>query len=260
MNSYTIIAEREDGTQVIETILERNETAARKAFRETYRTTKGLKITDVTIAAEGGLATKQQERENLEAIRKLVEELGPQSYLATAFAGCFELAEWNIDADGADSFKERAEAAAERAKDYADKADAYKAEAERLGSRVATLEAEIEALKHPAPPAEDPVEISSQLLDDIATFTGIYVNEIRIAVLENLTTIAKDATLTSLLREYAVRQQAEAKQYREDLQNAVRYGKDFGFSNNCLTHSESYRDVIYDLLRPYWSKSEEVPA
>lgn len=257
MNTYTIIAEREDGTQVIESITERNEAAARKSFRETYRSTKGLKITDVNITAEGGLASKQQERETLEVIEKLVKELGPDSYLATAFAGCFDLAEWNIENDGGDSYKERAELAQERAKQYADKADEYKAQLERLGARIATLEAENEALKHPAPRTEDPVEISSQLLDDVAAFTGTYVHEVRVAVLENIATIAKDATLASLLREYASRKQAEAEEYRRDLENAVRYGREFRPSNNCLTHASSYRDVIYDLLRPYWEKGAQ---
>ena len=38
---------------------------------------------------------------------KMVEELGPQSYLATAFDGCFKDAENNIENDFADSMKVR---------------------------------------------------------------------------------------------------------------------------------------------------------
>lgn len=52
-------------------------------------------------------ATKQQERDALEKIRKIVAELGPDSYIATAFEGCFEDAESNIENDFADSMKAR---------------------------------------------------------------------------------------------------------------------------------------------------------
>ena len=52
-------------------------------------------------------ATKQQERDALEKIRKIVEELGPDSYIATAFDGCFKDAEANIENDWALSMKDR---------------------------------------------------------------------------------------------------------------------------------------------------------
>ena len=256
MNTYKITATRGDGSQVSDNFTERTEAAARKSFKECYRHDT-YTIDSVELIKTDAQASKKQEAETLATIEKLVKELGPDSYLATAFAGCFDLAEWNIENDGGDSYKERAELAQERAKQYADKADEYKAQAERLGGRIATLETEIEILKRPAPPVEAPVEISNQLLDDVAAFTGTYVHEVRVAVLENIATIANDTTLASLLREYASRKQAEAEEYRRDLENAVRYGREFRPSNNCLTHASSYRDVIYDLLRPYWEKGAQ---
>lgn len=57
------------------------------------------------------MTTKEQERKALEKIRKIVEELGENSYVGTAFEGCFEIAEENIDNDFACSMKQRAEAA-----------------------------------------------------------------------------------------------------------------------------------------------------
>lgn len=47
------------------------------------------------------IATKEQERKTLEKIRKMVAELGENSYLASAFTGAFELAERNIEDDAA---------------------------------------------------------------------------------------------------------------------------------------------------------------
>ena len=56
-------------------------------------------------------ATKAQEREALQKIRRIVEGLGEDSYIGTAFAGCFDIAESNILNDFACSMKSRAESA-----------------------------------------------------------------------------------------------------------------------------------------------------
>ena len=60
------------------------------------------------------MTTKEQERKALEKIRKIVEELGENSYVGTAFDGCFEIAENNIEDDFACSMKQRAETAEEK--------------------------------------------------------------------------------------------------------------------------------------------------
>lgn len=55
--------------------------------------------------------TKEQERKALEKIKRIVSELGDDSYVATAFEGCIELAEENITNDFALSMKSRCESA-----------------------------------------------------------------------------------------------------------------------------------------------------
>lgn len=55
------------------------------------------------------MVTKEQERKALDKIRKIVAELGEDSYVATAFEGCFEVAEQNIDNDWACSLKQQVE-------------------------------------------------------------------------------------------------------------------------------------------------------
>lgn len=59
--------------------------------------------------------TKEQERKALEKIKALVEQLGPDSYLATAFEGCFEIAAENIENDWACSMKQQRDSEAKRA-------------------------------------------------------------------------------------------------------------------------------------------------
>lgn len=53
------------------------------------------------------IATKEQERKALAQIKKIVEGLGENSYIATAFEGCFEIAEENIENDFSCSMKDR---------------------------------------------------------------------------------------------------------------------------------------------------------
>lgn len=56
------------------------------------------------------IATKDQERKALEKIKKIVNDLGEESYLSTAFDGCFEIAKENIENDFARNFKKEKEA------------------------------------------------------------------------------------------------------------------------------------------------------
>lgn len=79
-----------------------------------------------------GLTTKEQERKAIQKIRKIVEELGENSYVGFAMDGVLELAEKNIRDDTAYSMKKRAEIAWERA-DKAEKENKnLKAETEDL--------------------------------------------------------------------------------------------------------------------------------
>lgn len=110
MNTYEITFTRENGSTGKDRITAANEKQARKDFREIYRHSSAT-IADVIVAAENVPASKQQERDALDQIRAIVDTLGPDSYLATAFAGCFEDAEENIKNDFACSMKQRLESA-----------------------------------------------------------------------------------------------------------------------------------------------------
>ena len=57
------------------------------------------------------MTSKEQEKKALDQIRKIVEGLGSDSYVATAFEGCFEVAVTNIENDWACSMKQRADSA-----------------------------------------------------------------------------------------------------------------------------------------------------
>lgn len=59
------------------------------------------------------ISTRDQEREALKKIKEIVAGLGEGSHVATAFEGCFEIAEDNIRNDFARSMKQIADSARE---------------------------------------------------------------------------------------------------------------------------------------------------
>ncbi|WP_161474821.1 hypothetical protein [Acutalibacter sp. 1XD8-36] len=113
MNDYKIFATLTGGEDIEQTITARTESEAQRYFKAAHKGT-AADIFEITLIRENTTATKQQQRDTLEAIKKMVEELGPQSYLATAFEGAFEDAEINIENDFADSMKARWEDAEKR--------------------------------------------------------------------------------------------------------------------------------------------------
>ena len=89
------------------------------------------------------MTTKEQERKALEKIRKIVEELGENSYVGTAFEGCFEIAKENIENDFACSMKQRAEKAQADAEEFKRTAEYYAAEEEKAKNEVETLKGKV---------------------------------------------------------------------------------------------------------------------
>lgn len=139
MNTYEITFQRENGTTGSDRFTAATEAQARRDFREVYRHGNG-QIIKAELISTGTLATKEQERKALEKIKKIVEELGKGSYIGTAFAGCFEIAESNIENDFADSMKERYEQAKEDA-------DHFKSASDTLSKEVDSLREENRTLK-----------------------------------------------------------------------------------------------------------------
>ena len=92
-------------------------------------------------------ATKEQEQKALEKIKKIVTDLGEDSYIGMAFEGCFEIAKDNIENDFGCSMKQRAESSAAEAAKYKEMYESavkdYEAEkrtVEELEQKVLTLE------------------------------------------------------------------------------------------------------------------------
>ena len=137
MNEYRITYTGGDGERDSARLTERSEAEARKDFKARY---KGKHILDIELIAENVLATKDQEREALATIKKIVDELGPGSYIGTAFEGCFQDAEDNIENDFGCSMKQKLESAEEDVK-------ALKANLAAAEERLAEMGRLVESLK-----------------------------------------------------------------------------------------------------------------
>ena len=99
---------------------------------------------------EAAMATKDQEREVLQQIKAMVAELGPNSYIATAFRGMFDIAEENIDNDFSGNPVEQAQDLGEQlaqrtvqAGQLVEERDAYKARAEAAEAQLIALKAKL---------------------------------------------------------------------------------------------------------------------
>ena len=137
MNSYKFTYHYPESSDETAYITERTEAAARKLFK---KASGGREITDVELYDTDAPATKDQERETLEKIKAMVAELGPQSYLATAFEGCFADAESNIENDFGDSMQRRWENSMEEL-------SAAKEEINRLKAEIAAAQKKEETLQ-----------------------------------------------------------------------------------------------------------------
>lgn len=110
MNEYKITyttGRRGDDTLIARRI-DRTELTARQSFINDCKKHGVIaEVVGIELIRDDACATKQQERDTLAAIRRMVEELGPQSHLTITFDGCWEDAERNIENDFGDSMKDR---------------------------------------------------------------------------------------------------------------------------------------------------------
>ena len=133
-----------NGEEHYDHITERTEKAAQKRLKGIY---KDAEITDTELTSTDVNATKEQERETLEKIKAMVAELGPQSYLKTAFEGVYEVAEMNIDEDAAYSFPGRVNILEEQLREMGSKYNVARSDVEVLRSQLDHAQEQADALK-----------------------------------------------------------------------------------------------------------------
>lgn len=143
MNEYKLQYHYPESSIDTAYIVERTEAAARKTLIKRFG--KEIEIDDTELVSTDANATK--EREALEKIKAMVEELGPQSYLKTAFTGVYEVAEMNIEEDAAYSFPGRISLLEEQLREMGSKYNAAHSDAEVLRSQLDHAQEQVDALK-----------------------------------------------------------------------------------------------------------------
>lgn len=175
MNIYKITFTRENGTQGSDHFTAATEKQARKDFNECYRHGTGV-IVSVELVRTDAQATKQQERDALAKIRQIVDTLGPESYLATAFEGCFDLAAENIENDWGCSMADRVRRAEKRAAELEDKLTEsvkdYEAAHAAAHAVAEEKDAEIAKLKAQLTKMQETARWNGQRCDEEATAAG----------------------------------------------------------------------------------------
>lgn len=109
------------------------------------------------------MTTKDQERQAIEKIRKIVEGLGENSYVGFAMDGILELAEDNIREDTAYSMKERAEIAQKDARKAEKENKDLKETVEKRGTTISELNTELCNARAEAKANEIPEELVQEM-------------------------------------------------------------------------------------------------
>ena len=174
------------------------------------------------------MTTKEQERQAIEKIRKIVEGLGENSYVGFAMEGVLELAEDNIREDTAYSMKKNAEIAWER-EDKAEK------ENKDLKKEVEDLKKEVEDLKKTVEKREATIsELNTELCNARAEAKA---NEIPEELVQEMYCMAydKEAEADGKMEKAADRMAAViiagedvcgfAEEYKKQKENRSRYRK-----------------------------------
>lgn len=143
MNEYKMTYHYPESSADTAHVVERTEIAARRALIKQYG--KDIEIEDVELVSTEACATKEQERETLEKIKAIVAELGPRSYLASAFEGVYEVAELNIEDDAAYSLKGQVESAEKRLREMGSVYNAAKSDVAHLKAQLDGMTAQLAA-------------------------------------------------------------------------------------------------------------------
>lgn len=179
------------------------------------------------------MTMKEQERKALEQIKKIVAGLGEDSYIGTAFEGCFEIAENNIENDFACSMKQRAEAAEKDLKKAEKKIVQMEARISNLQMNLdgcneeysrmkGALELEIMDIKKHMLAPDDLVDFGQMLDEEIAKRDEIMKREAETIV--DLADVPNDIAFQNAVR---IHRTAKAdKKYYEDMAARVQRARE----------------------------------
>ena len=123
------------------------------------------------------MTMKEQERKALEQIKNIVASLGEDSYIGTAFEGCFEIAEANINNDWACSMQQNVQARDKQIAILQEEYHALAVEKTRIAAesndRKARIDRSIKELENATKQNQELSWRIKDLEEDLAGMTGL---------------------------------------------------------------------------------------
>jgi len=81
----------------------------------------------------------------------------------------------------------------------------------------------------------------------LTNWLHIYTSEVINKVLEKAEEIYNNEFTMNMLKELKIREERELESLSSDIDMIIQYKNKVQLHLNCLTHSKSYRDVLYDM-------------
>lgn len=181
------------------------------------------------------MISKEQERQAIGKIRKIIEGLGENSYVGTAMEGVLELAEDNIRDDAAYSMKQRAEGAERQVEELKEKNEEqakvlehmseivrrHNEEKKELRERVGKAERLAEKRKLPQNTYKKLIEIVKEIAREAEIQTIHRADELEQCVGEEVISVE----IKNMAEEYR-RKRDDMKEYNQILRSLEQYGKE----------------------------------
>lgn len=97
---------------------------------------------------------------------------------------------------------------------------------------------------------QTPLKEQRELATKLQAWLSPYTNEVYKRVMDRMDEILSNDFTLNLINELYEREQKEIKDEIDNILFSLGYMEDierYGLHNDCLTHSKSYRDVLYDM-------------
>lgn len=91
------------------------------------------------------------------------------------------------------------------------------------------------------------IEERKEICSYLETWLVMYNNEVINKVLDNIDDIINNEFVMNMLKQLHERTLKEKEDFKRNLRFKLENDIDSDFHNKCLTHSNSYRDVLYDM-------------
>ena len=180
------------------------------------------------------MTTKEQERQAIAKIRRIVEGLGENSYVGTAMEGVLEVAEENIEYDAAFSLKGRAELAEKNEKEAKEKREKLEEQLKGEQQAVKELREQLTKAQYIVKKWNMPQQMRKKLEEIVSERVSEAERRMIDAANSMADGVGENGDVSNCMKEYATeykRQRRECAECRELLRTLKKYEDKEGNEN-----------------------------